>query len=69
MSTAGKTEAKRFLAFLLAEFFRPRAVHLTKSRTITRRPVRVGARIRVCPGGHHAWFESDVGPVRKPWRG
>lgn len=29
--------------------------------------VELGAIIRLCPGGHHAWFESNIGPVRKPF--
>jgi len=28
--------------------------------------VVVGEVIRLCPGGRHAWFSSNVGPVRKP---
>lgn len=28
--------------------------------------VSVGAMQRVCPGGAHAWFESNVGLIRKP---
>lgn len=28
--------------------------------------VVVGTIIRVCPGGRQAWYESNVGPVRKP---
>jgi hypothetical protein len=31
-----------------------------------RSTVRLGAKIRDCPGGHHAWYESNVGPIRKP---
>lgn len=31
-----------------------------------RRKVKVGAMLRLCPGGRHAWFDSNVGPVRKP---
>lgn len=27
--------------------------------------VIVGKLIRVCPGKKHAWYESNVGPVRK----
>lgn len=27
---------------------------------------KIGKPIRACPGGRHAWFESDCGPVRKP---
>ena len=30
--------------------------------------VTIGKLIRVCPSGRHAWFESNVGPVRKPYR-
>ena len=26
----------------------------------------VGNLIRVCPGKRHAWFESNLGPIRKP---
>jgi len=34
-----------------------------------RSSVVLGARIRTCPGGRHAWFESSVGHVRKPVEG
>lgn len=29
-------------------------------------PVRLSRMISKCPGGKHAWFESNVGLVRKP---
>jgi hypothetical protein len=28
--------------------------------------VVIGRFIRLCPGGRHSWFESNVGPIRKP---
>lgn len=28
--------------------------------------VKIGALIRKCAGGAHAWYASNVGPVRKP---
>ncbi len=28
--------------------------------------VQIGKLISVCPGKRHAWYESNVGPVRKP---
>jgi len=28
--------------------------------------VSVSAISRICPGGRHAWFESNVGLIRKP---
>jgi hypothetical protein len=31
-----------------------------------RRKAIVGSLIRVCPGRMHAWYESNVGPIRKP---
>lgn len=31
-----------------------------------RKAVVVGNLIRECPGKRHAWFESAVGPIRKP---
>lgn len=36
-----------------------------KKRKISRR-VNYGRMIKMCPGGRHAWYESDLGyPVRK----
>lgn len=29
--------------------------------------VKVGALVRVCPGNRHAWYESNVGFIRKPY--
>lgn len=26
----------------------------------------IGVLIRITPGGRHGWFESNVGPLRKP---
>jgi hypothetical protein len=26
----------------------------------------LGSLIKVCPGGRHAWFESNIGDIRKP---
>jgi len=34
-----------------------------------KKQVVIGKMIRVCAGGRHAWFESNVGPVRKPYNG
>lgn len=31
--------------------------------------ITLGAMIRICPGKRQAWFESNVGPVRKPLAG
>jgi hypothetical protein len=28
--------------------------------------VKTGQMICLCPGKRHAWFESSVGPIRKP---
>lgn len=28
--------------------------------------VRIGKLISVCPGKRHAWYESNVGIIRKP---
>lgn len=28
--------------------------------------VVLGDRVKDCPGGRHAWFESNVGVIRKP---
>lgn len=37
-------------------------------RTRGSRPhLSIGSVIRVCPGRRHAWFDSNIGPVRKPW--
>lgn len=33
----------------------------------SRGALSLGSVIRVCPGRRHAWFESNIGPVRKPW--
>ena len=36
-----------------------------------KKTVEVGKMVRECPGGRHAWYESNVGLVRKPvetWR-
>ena len=37
----------------------PQPVKRSKSR------VSLGKMLRLCPGGRHAWFESNCGPVRK----
>ena len=38
-----------------------------KESTLTKLlKLRPGKMIRICPGKRHAWFESAVGPVRKP---
>lgn len=29
-------------------------------------PVVLGAMVRMCPGNKHAWFESNIGLIRKP---
>jgi hypothetical protein len=29
--------------------------------------VVIGKLIRVCPGKRHAWYESNVGNIRKPY--
>ena len=34
-----------------------------------KKQVVIGKMIRMCPGGRHAWFESNVGPVRKQYNG
>lgn len=35
---------------------------------MTKKPKAVvGRLVRVCAGGRHAWFESDVGLIRKPY--
>ncbi len=31
-----------------------------------KKKVKIGKLINVTPGRRHAWFESSVGPVRKP---
>jgi hypothetical protein len=28
---------------------------------------KVGKLIRITPGGRHAWYESNIGPLRKPF--
>lgn len=30
------------------------------------REVVVGKLIRICPGRRYGWYQSNVGPVRKP---
>jgi hypothetical protein len=35
---------------------------------VKKKEVIIGKLIRVCAGGRHAWFESNVGPVRKQYR-
>jgi hypothetical protein len=32
----------------------------------TRTAVQIGAMVRLCPGGNHAWYDSNVGMIRKP---
>lgn len=27
---------------------------------------KIGKLIRPCPGRRHAWYQSSVGPIRKP---
>jgi hypothetical protein len=49
---------------------------ITKFRSLILRPLKssrrmlsgisLGGIIRVCPCGGHAWYDSNVGPVRKP---
>ena len=51
---------KHSIDYLQGEF--PQ-MHIRKGSTSR---VVVGRLIRLCPGKHHAWYESDVGPVRKP---
>ena len=48
-----KTEERLALPARMAPVFRP----LFK--------LRVGPRIRITPGRHHAFFESNIGPIRK----
>jgi hypothetical protein len=31
-----------------------------------RSSVRLGKMLRICSGGRHAWFDSNVGVIRKP---
>lgn len=31
-----------------------------------RKKVSLTGVVRVCPGGRHAWFASNVGVIRKP---
>ncbi len=38
----------------------------TKIFGIGRKKVRLGALVRKTPGGRHAWFDSNVGLIRKP---
>jgi hypothetical protein len=33
-----------------------------------KKKVVLGKLIRVTAGGRHAWYESNVGPVKKPYR-
>ncbi len=33
-----------------------------------KKKVVVGKLIRVTAGGRHAWYESNVGPVKKPYK-
>lgn len=35
---------------------------MVKAKTVV-----VGKLVRVCPGKNHAWFESPVGLIRKPY--
>jgi hypothetical protein len=35
------------------------------SRTFKGHPI-VLEMVRMCPGGHHAWFNSSIGLIRKP---
>jgi hypothetical protein len=39
-------------------------VKVKKSKVPTK--VEIGALIRTCSGKRHAWFQSNIGPVRKP---
>jgi hypothetical protein len=46
----------------LGEVFSVRLPKLQKLKP----KVELGAFVRWCPGRHHAWFESNVGLIRKP---
>lgn len=38
-----------------------------KRKVKSRRPSpAIKGILRICPGGRHAWFNSEVGPIRKP---
>jgi len=29
--------------------------------------VQLGTYVKICPGGNHAWYDSNVGLIRKPF--
>lgn len=45
--------------------------HQPRMQSVVQRVIRritMGHLVRVCPGKRHAWFESSVGLVRKPYQ-
>jgi hypothetical protein len=44
------------------------ALHIPKGRSIRKYGAKqTGNVLRVCPGGRHAWIESPIGVIRKPY--
>ena len=66
----GQDREKAFLAWLLRDLLKGKfpTVRIPKGSTSRSMESRVvlGPMIRLCPGSHHAWYESNIGPVRKP---
>lgn len=61
-----------FLDEIFGRVFNTTEVVRAARRAAKQRRIKPKATItalsRVCPGGRHAWFESNVGLVRKPIR-
>lgn len=41
---------------------------LREYKKAIRDKVKVGVLVRITPGGRHAWYESNVGLIRKPYQ-
>lgn len=57
-------ELIRWVGWLMRDEF-PRRAKRPRPNTI-RSHALIGNLVRVCPGGRHGWFETNVGIVRKP---
>jgi hypothetical protein len=41
-------------------------INLFDALKIKKSKLKVGKLISICPGKRHAWYESAMGPIRKP---
>lgn len=61
---------KKFISWLRSLFFeKPLTDQLRAVTKVITEKMTIYDLVRVCPGGRHAWYNSSIGLVRKPYNG